>query len=134
MSCFKDHESTKDAEMDETGQYAGSIPTTSFDFKIVSPKNSAKIQLVETKSPIEISNKYQNLIGLEEQDKENAPPKISIPAINLKINDDYNLTLQEISRNFPNTESKYDRGYIGILPHFLEDRSKIIEFLNKNEK
>ncbi|GBN35997.1 hypothetical protein AVEN_86955-1 [Araneus ventricosus] len=129
------HESTKDVEMAETGQYVGSVPYTSSDFKIVSPKNSTKIRPVESKSPIETSNKYQNSMGLEEQDKENSPSKISIPTINLKINDDYNLTLQEINRNFPITEDKYDRVYIRILPYSLslDDRTKIIEFLNKNE-
>ncbi|GBO29977.1 hypothetical protein AVEN_233202-1 [Araneus ventricosus] len=70
----------------------------------------------------------------EEQEKENSPSKISIPAINLKINNDYNLTLREINRHSPNTENIYDRGYIRILPLSLDDREQIIEFLNQNEK
>ncbi|GBO10602.1 hypothetical protein AVEN_112678-1 [Araneus ventricosus] len=73
-------------------------------------------------------------MDIDDQDKDNSPPKISIPAINLNINIDYSLTLQEINRNFPNTENKYDRGYIRIQPHSLDDRSKIIELLNQNEK
>ncbi|GBN10254.1 hypothetical protein AVEN_153168-1 [Araneus ventricosus] len=58
----------------------------------------------------------------------------SIPDINLKLTDDYNLTIQEITRNFSETSCKYYRGYIRITPHSLEEREKIIEALDKSEK
>ncbi|GBN39594.1 hypothetical protein AVEN_204165-1 [Araneus ventricosus] len=54
MSCTKHHESTKDVEMVETGQY-DSVPSNSSDFKLVSPKISAKTRSIKT------SNKYQDL-------------------------------------------------------------------------
>ncbi|GBN98344.1 hypothetical protein AVEN_131915-1 [Araneus ventricosus] len=60
--------------------------------------------------------------------------KISIPDINLKLSSDYNLTIQEIVRNLPETTCKCNRGYIRISPHSLEDRDKIIETLDKTEK
>ncbi|GBM12193.1 hypothetical protein AVEN_21002-1 [Araneus ventricosus] len=106
MSSTKHYESTKDVEMDESGQYVG---TTSSDFKIASPTKSAKIKPVKTKFPIKTANLYQNLMDLEDQVNETSLPKVTIPAINLKINDDYNLTPKEIKRNFPSTENKYDR-------------------------
>ncbi|GBM82442.1 RNA-directed DNA polymerase from mobile element jockey [Araneus ventricosus] len=62
------------------------------------------------------------------------PPREIVPAMNLKITDDYNLTLQEISRNFPETDNHYVRGYIRIYPNSSEVRTKIIEYLDKNEK
>ncbi|GBM83731.1 hypothetical protein AVEN_261317-1 [Araneus ventricosus] len=124
--------------MVEKGKYVDSVPSASSDFKIVSPKNSAKIWPEESKSPIETSNKssnnHLNFMKSEEQDKEISPPKVSIPAIKIKINDDYNLTLQEINRNFPSIENKYDCGYIMILPYSPDARTKIIELLNKSEK
>ncbi|GBO02513.1 hypothetical protein AVEN_173182-1 [Araneus ventricosus] len=127
MSCTKHREAIKDVEMDETGQLVDSSPP---DFQTVSPKHSAKIRSVKPKSPIKTTNLFQNLMDLE--DKEN--PKISIPDINLKLDHEYNLTLQEINRKFPNTENSYDRGNIRILPHTLDDRVNIIKFLNENNK
>ncbi|GBN49946.1 hypothetical protein AVEN_105714-1 [Araneus ventricosus] len=121
MNCVKHQEPTTDVEVVEKGQYVGPVHSTP-DFQVVSPKKSAKFCTVETNSPLETSNKYQSLMDTEEREKDSSPPKISIPAINLKINNDYNLTLQEINRNSPNTENKYDRGY--ILPLSLDDREK----------
>ncbi|GBM13286.1 hypothetical protein AVEN_226274-1 [Araneus ventricosus] len=103
-------------------------------FKTVSRKNAAKPRTVETKTAIETSNKFQHLMDAEDQNNLNDPQKIFIPAINLKLTDDYNLTLQEISRNHPETINKYNREYIKISPNSLEDRDKIIEYLNKSDK
>ncbi|GBO32665.1 hypothetical protein AVEN_43460-1 [Araneus ventricosus] len=100
--------------------------------KTVSRKNAAKPRTVENKVVIETSNQYQHLMDVEDQDNSN--DKIFIPAINLKVTEDYNLTIQEISRNHPETNNKYDRGYIRISPHSLEVREKIIEYLNKLNK
>ncbi|GBM75837.1 hypothetical protein AVEN_251654-1 [Araneus ventricosus] len=61
-------------------------------------------------------------------------PKENIPAVNLKITEDYNLTLQEISRNFPETINLYDRRYITIPSNSIEERTKIIEYLDKTEE
>ncbi|GBO14113.1 hypothetical protein AVEN_204490-1 [Araneus ventricosus] len=93
-------------------------------FKVVSRKNAAKPRSIENKSEIETSNKFQHLMDVEEQETLTEPPKTFIPAINLKLTNDYNLTLQEISRNHPETTNKYDRGYIKITPNSLEDREK----------
>ncbi|GBM19633.1 hypothetical protein AVEN_107303-1 [Araneus ventricosus] len=127
ISCTKHHEAIKDVEMHVTSQLVDSSPP---DFQTVSPKHSEKIRSLKPKSPIITTNRFQNLAELE--DKEN--PKIAIPAINLKLDDDYNLTLQEINRKFPNTENSYDRENIRILPQTLDDRENIIKFLNENNK
>ncbi|GBN82378.1 hypothetical protein AVEN_152778-1 [Araneus ventricosus] len=114
------------------------IPPTSFDlsltnpeFKTVSPKKAAKIQPNNSASTIEISNKFSQHMEIEESA---VVPETHIPAINLKFVTDYNLTLQEINRNFPKTLNKLDRGYIRITPDSLEDRENIIEYLDKNKK
>ncbi|GBO28537.1 hypothetical protein AVEN_98802-1 [Araneus ventricosus] len=99
-------------------------------FKVVSHKPRP----IENKSEIETSNKFQHLMDVEEQENLTELPKIFIPAINLKLTIDYNLTLQEISRNHPETTNKYDLGYIKITPNSLEDREKILDYLNKSEK
>ncbi|GBM39189.1 hypothetical protein AVEN_136404-1, partial [Araneus ventricosus] len=105
------------------------------DFKLVPPKKAARPQLGKSNAPIETSNRFQNLMNTPEtnflNDKE---IKISIPDINLKISADYNLTIQEITRKFPETICKYNRGYIRISPHSHIDRENIIELLNKSEK
>ncbi|GBN88120.1 hypothetical protein AVEN_250274-1 [Araneus ventricosus] len=103
-------------------------------YKTVSRKNAAKPLTEEIKTAIETSNKFQLLMDVEEEDIPTEPPKTFIPAINLKLTNDYNLTLQEISRNDPETTNKYDRGYIKITPSSLEDKEKIIDYLNKSEK
>ncbi|GBM60805.1 hypothetical protein AVEN_68404-1 [Araneus ventricosus] len=154
-TCTKHHEVTKDVEMAEHGQYniQTTIPpvysiltlnhlnplktdskATENPFKVVTRKNAAKPRPTENTPEITTSNKFQHLMETEEQENLTEPPKISIPAINLKLTSDYNLTLQEISRNHPETTNKYDRGYIKITPNSYEDREKILDFLNKNEK
>ncbi|GBM20493.1 hypothetical protein AVEN_61039-1 [Araneus ventricosus] len=164
-TCTKHHETAKDVEMAEHGQYKfttgfspqkkskHSIPSnlsetnallaefarqdellSDYSFKVVSRKNAAKPHTIENKSEIEISNKFQHLMDVEDQEKLTEQPKIFVPTINLKLTSDYNLTLQEISRNHPETTNKYDRGYIKITPNSLNDREKILEYLNKSEK
>ncbi|GBM40144.1 hypothetical protein AVEN_170748-1, partial [Araneus ventricosus] len=81
------------------------------------------------------TNRFQNLMDTSENDNTNDKhTQNSIPDINLKLTDDYNLTIQEITRNFPETICKYYSGYIRITPHSLEDREKIIEALDKSER
>ncbi|GBN71498.1 hypothetical protein AVEN_33694-1 [Araneus ventricosus] len=103
-------------------------------FKTVSRKNAEKPLTEETKTVIENSNKFQHLMDVEDQDNLNDLQKIFINAINFKLTDDYNLTLQEISRNHPETTNKYDCGYIKISINSIEDRDKIIDYLNKSNK
>ncbi|GBM17059.1 hypothetical protein AVEN_133325-1 [Araneus ventricosus] len=143
LSCTKHHETTEDSEMTEAGQYPlPKSPTLSpisltalEEFKMVPPKKAARIQLEKSHSPIKTNNRFENLMDMSENvNVEDTPTKISVPDINLKLTDDYNLTVQEIARNFPETICRYHRGYIRISPHSLEDRDKIIETLDKNEK
>ncbi|GBN83792.1 Nucleic-acid-binding protein from transposon X-element [Araneus ventricosus] len=142
-TCTKHHEVTKDVEMAEHGQYNFGITVPSLkteskitenSFKVVNRKNAAKPRPTENTPEIVTANKFQHLMEIEEQENTTDPQEISIPAINLKLTSDYNFTLQEISRNHPETTNKYDRGYIKITPNSYEDREKILDFLNKNEK
>ncbi|GBN04744.1 hypothetical protein AVEN_253290-1 [Araneus ventricosus] len=139
------YEQTTNTEMEEAGQYANyplpksptppCILTNSNAFQKVSPKKAARPQLEKSNPPIDTSNRFQNLMDTTENNISTDPEiKISIPDINLKLSNDYNLTIQEIVRNFPETTCKYNRGYIRISPHSLEDRDKIIETLDKTEK
>ncbi|GBN01686.1 hypothetical protein AVEN_75217-1, partial [Araneus ventricosus] len=140
-SCTRHHEPTKDSEMTEAGQYPlpksptlSPIKLTVLDeFKQVPPKKNARIQLEKSNSPIKTTNRFENLMDISENiNAEDTQTKISVP--DLKLTDDYNLTIQEIARNLPETICKYHRGYIRISPHSLEDRDKIIETLDKTEK
>ncbi|GBM23721.1 hypothetical protein AVEN_156562-1, partial [Araneus ventricosus] len=139
------HEQTINTEMEEAGQYANyplpksptppCKPSNSNAFQKVSPKKAARPQIEKSNSPIDTSNRFQNLMDTTENNISIDPEiKISIPDINLKLSSDYNLTIQEIVRKFPETTCKYNRGYIRISPHSIEDRDKIIETLDKTEK
>ncbi|GBO08367.1 hypothetical protein AVEN_139968-1 [Araneus ventricosus] len=107
-------------------------------FKNVPFRKAAKQRKIEFKSPIKTANKFSVLMNDDDQEMQCSaplePPKEIIPVINLKITEDYNLTLQEISRNFPETVNHYVRGYIRISPNSSEERTKIMEYLDKNEK
>ncbi|GBL59111.1 hypothetical protein AVEN_61862-1 [Araneus ventricosus] len=100
----------------ETGQYVDSVS----DFKMVSPKKAAKIQIDVTKSPIKTSNKFNELSNLDES-------KPQIPAINMKMDSNYNLMLQEINRLYPETENKLIKGFISIKTNTSENREGIID-------
>ncbi|GBL86998.1 hypothetical protein AVEN_92795-1 [Araneus ventricosus] len=144
--CSRHHSTERDVEMAEAGLYANyplpKSPTPSptnltalDEFRQVPPKKAARIQIEKPNSPIKTNNRFENLMDISENlNAEDTQAKISVPDINLKLTDDYNLTIQEIARNFPATICKYQRGYIRISPHSLEDRDKIIETLDKNEK
>ncbi|GBN60317.1 Nucleic-acid-binding protein from transposon X-element [Araneus ventricosus] len=124
MSCSKHHEAIKDDAMDlETGQYVDQ----NSEFKVVSPKKAAKNLPNLTKSPILTANKFHELANLDDN-------KPQIPAINLKLDSNYNLTLQEIHSMFPETENRLVKGYISIQANSPENRLKIIELLKKNKK
>ncbi|GBO06913.1 hypothetical protein AVEN_116727-1 [Araneus ventricosus] len=143
--CPRHHSSERDVEMAEAGRYANyplpKSPTPPINlssdkvYKLVSPKKAARPQIEKSNSPIETSNRFQNLMDTSEMNTPNDKEiKISIPDINLKLSADYNLTIQEITRKFPETICKYNRGYIRISPHSHVDRENIIELLNKSEK
>ncbi|GBL76269.1 hypothetical protein AVEN_234523-1 [Araneus ventricosus] len=105
------------------------------DFKLIPSNKAAKTRPVETIPVIETSNKFVRLMELENQNElPTESPKISLPTINLKLTEDYNLTLQEICRQFPKTNNKFNRGFIRITSFSLEQRNKIIEFLNQSGK
>ncbi|GBN63639.1 hypothetical protein AVEN_85873-1 [Araneus ventricosus] len=108
------------------------------EFKRVPPRKAAKQRKLELNSPIKTENKFKILLSSEEQEMQCPAqidsPKENIPAVNLKITEDYNLTSQEISRNFPETINLYDRGFIRISRNSIEGRTKIIEYLDKSEK
>ncbi|GBO18106.1 hypothetical protein AVEN_272451-1 [Araneus ventricosus] len=136
-NCSRHHAIPESPETENKSQYKNStlspIPKVSSptDFKLISPKKAAKTQTNKPISPIETSNKFSQLMEIDESVE---APKIHVPAIKLKIVTDYNLTLQEINRNFPKTLNKLDRGYIRITPDSLEERENIIEYLDKNKK
>ncbi|GBM90431.1 Nucleic-acid-binding protein from transposon X-element [Araneus ventricosus] len=124
MNCQKHHETRKEDAMDtETGQYG----VHNSEFKVVSPKKAAKNSIAQTKSPIKTAKKFEELSNLEET-------KPQIPAINLKLDANYNLTLQEIHSMFPETENNLVKGYISIQANSEENRLKIIDLLRKNNK
>ncbi|GBN97492.1 Nucleic-acid-binding protein from transposon X-element [Araneus ventricosus] len=58
----------------------------------------------------------------------------SIPATNLLMDPNYNLTLQEIARKFPKTVNKLIKGYISITADSVENRNNILKYLNENDK
>ncbi|GBN95721.1 Nucleic-acid-binding protein from transposon X-element [Araneus ventricosus] len=57
-----------------------------------------------------------------------------IPAINLLMDSNYNLTLQEIANKFPKTTNKLVKGFISITADTEENRNKIISYLNETNK
>ncbi|GBM76905.1 hypothetical protein AVEN_153133-1 [Araneus ventricosus] len=110
-----------------------------FNFIPVPLRKAAKIRSLDPTPTISTENKFAKLSetdNLSEMENlnPNEPTKTHVPSINLKLSDDYNLTLQEICRRFPKTDNKYSRGFIQITPNSLEERLKIIEFLNQSGK
>ncbi|GBN79831.1 hypothetical protein AVEN_218408-2-1, partial [Araneus ventricosus] len=87
------------------------------NFIPVPPRKAAKISSPDPTLAIPIKNKFEqlseseNLAEMEDLTPKD-PPKIHVPSINLKLSEDYNLTLQEICRQFPKTDNKYSRGFI----------------------
>ncbi|GBO06610.1 hypothetical protein AVEN_32776-1 [Araneus ventricosus] len=146
--CTRHHETAMDDVMLKAGQYyqyqnyplpktptSPSKPTYSNAFQMVSPEKAARPQLGKSQSPIDTANRFHNIMDTTENEIPNDTEiKISIPDINLKLSVDYNLTIQEITRKFPETICKYNRGYIRISPHSHVDRENIIELLNTSEK
>ncbi|GBM39875.1 hypothetical protein AVEN_254734-1 [Araneus ventricosus] len=160
MSCPRHHSVIGDAGLDYFRKYGKSgiyshpnsiksqssdlSPTTNKNsnqdnFIPVPPRKAAKISIPDPTLAIPIKNKFaqlsdsENLAEMEDLTPKD-PPKIPVPSINLKLSEDYNLTLQEICRQFPKTDNKYSRGFIQITPNSLDERLKIIDFLNQSGK
>ncbi|GBM63224.1 hypothetical protein AVEN_188259-1 [Araneus ventricosus] len=76
---------------------------------------------------MDIDNDIENHLTTVEQNKQ-------IPAVNPKLETNYNLTLREINRMFPDTENKLYNGFIRIQASSPENRISIIEYLQKNDK
>ncbi|GBN55476.1 hypothetical protein AVEN_9992-1 [Araneus ventricosus] len=82
------------------------------------PHNDAHI-------PIQISNSFQN----------RTPDVPEIPAIILKIAENYNIILQEITHKFLGTNNTLFRGNTKISANSTEDRNNIIKLLqDKNQE
>ncbi|GBM10256.1 hypothetical protein AVEN_49979-1 [Araneus ventricosus] len=110
-----------------------------FNFIPVPLRKAAKMRCLDPIPIISTENKFAKLSETDNfSENENLtskePIKTHVPSINLKLSDDYNLTLQEICRQFPKTDNKYSRGFIQITPNSVEERLKIIEFLNQSGK
>ncbi|GBN09500.1 hypothetical protein AVEN_141007-1 [Araneus ventricosus] len=106
-------------------------------FKLVSKRHAAKIKDKVEKPEISTENKFQTFMGIDNDIENNL--KIDdnmkqIPAINLKLETNYNLTLQEINRMYPDTEEKLINGFISIQTTNPENRERIIEYFKKNDK
>ncbi|GBL84660.1 hypothetical protein AVEN_191117-1 [Araneus ventricosus] len=121
--------------MDTDKQVRNTSPTEK-DFEIVSPRKAAKIRKPKEKPEISTDNKFKELMEID-NDNDNAKTeetKIQIPEINLKIDANYNLTLQEINRMYPDTQNKLVKGFISIQATSNDNRNNIIEYLKKNDK
>ncbi|GBO20205.1 hypothetical protein AVEN_174435-1 [Araneus ventricosus] len=117
-----------------TDEQVRSTSPTEKDFQIVSPRKAAKIRKTNEKSEISTDIKFKELMEIDNDKDKTVETKIQIPAINLKMDADYNLTLQEINRMYPDTENKLVKGFINIQATSNENRNSIIEYLKKNDK
>ncbi|GBN53761.1 hypothetical protein AVEN_128848-1 [Araneus ventricosus] len=96
--CVRHHETPKDVEMVEHQQVLNFNYTygATGEFKNVPLRKAAKQRIIELRSPIKTANKFNVLLNNDDQEMQCSaplePPKEIIPAINLKITEDYNLT------------------------------------------
>ncbi|GBM72056.1 hypothetical protein AVEN_108207-1 [Araneus ventricosus] len=89
-------------------------------YKAVKPKPPSNAHI-----SFQTNNRFQNLI----------PDEPEIPAIILKIAENYNVLLQEITKKFPGTNNTLFRGSIKISANSTEDRNNIIKLLqDKNQE
>ncbi|GFW61605.1 nucleic-acid-binding protein from transposon X-element [Trichonephila clavipes] len=93
------------------------------------PKKFAR-KIIEI--PIEkvvCTSKNQFAVLENEEGMDTSTPTPRIKPIMMKINKNYNLTLQEIYRSYPNTVNKNTGNYIKIQPATAEDEDKIKNLL-----
>ncbi|GBN64465.1 hypothetical protein AVEN_105737-1 [Araneus ventricosus] len=132
--CQKHHASLPE-NMDTDKQVRSTSPSEK-DFKIVSPRKAAKIRKLNEKPEISTDNKFKELMEID-ADKDNSQSEVTktqIPAINLKLDANYNLMLQEINRMYPDTQNKLVKGFINIQATSNDNRNNIIDYLKKNNK
>ncbi|GBN42228.1 hypothetical protein AVEN_147913-1 [Araneus ventricosus] len=105
-------------------------------FTVVSPKKAAKICKINATPEIQLENKFDNLMEVDKQNDQAEVKKSvnDIPAINLLMDSNYNLTLQEIANKFPKTTNKLVKGFISITADTEENRTNIINYLKKQTK
>ncbi|GBM06052.1 hypothetical protein AVEN_49433-1 [Araneus ventricosus] len=87
------------------------------EFKMVSPRKIAKPKDNDKNFQISTENKFSTLMDIDTPDENN--PKIEdikrqILEMNLKLDSNYNLTLQKINRLYPDTENRLYKGFISI--------------------
>ncbi|GBN44653.1 hypothetical protein AVEN_211196-1 [Araneus ventricosus] len=134
MDCQKLH--TALINTMDTDKQVRSISPTDDDFKTVPARKAAKIMKSTELPEISISNKFKDLmeIDTDNNNSKTEETKIQMPAINLKIDANYNLTLQEINRLYPDTQNKLVKGFISIQATSNDHRNSIIEYLKNNNK
>ncbi|GBN67197.1 hypothetical protein AVEN_227802-1 [Araneus ventricosus] len=104
------------------------------NFKTVSPKKAAQIRKTSESPGIQLNNKYESIVEIDKPETNEKVTPNSIPAINLLMDPNYNLTLQEIARKFPQTVNKLIKGYISITADSEESRNNILKYLKENDK
>ncbi|GBM42999.1 hypothetical protein AVEN_88602-1 [Araneus ventricosus] len=86
--------------------------TKNDEFQTVSPRKAAReTHLGKEATPVKTANMFKQLAE-ENIQKEVAK---SVPEINLKIIENSNLILKEISQEFPKTENSLRRDYCGRI-------------------
>ncbi|GBM90314.1 hypothetical protein AVEN_116305-1 [Araneus ventricosus] len=98
------------------------------DFQMVSPRKEARETQQLESTEIETANMFT---PIAEENRQEEVQKC-IPEINLKIIANCNLILKEISQQFPKTENRIRRDFIGIKADTEENTEKIINFLKHN--
>ncbi|GBN95118.1 hypothetical protein AVEN_152118-1 [Araneus ventricosus] len=134
IDCQKHHPALTNTIVAE--KQVRSTPPKDNEFKIVPPRKVAKIKKPTAVPEITTANKFKDLMELDNEStiSENEETKIQIPAINLKIDANYNLTLQEIIKLYPDTQNKLVKGFISIQATSNDRRNSIIDYLKNNNK
>ncbi|GBO15612.1 hypothetical protein AVEN_28286-1 [Araneus ventricosus] len=127
-SCTdKDTTTLEDEPVQDTAP-PGEEKTADDDFQLVSPRKAAGETHQEKEAmPVKTANMFKQLA--EETIQKDATKRV--PEINLKIIENCNLILKEITQQFPKTENRLRRDYIGIKADTEENRHKIINFLKE---
>ncbi|GBM41565.1 hypothetical protein AVEN_215732-1 [Araneus ventricosus] len=105
-------------------------------FEVISPKKAAKIRKINSTPEIQLENKFEQLMEVDKQNDQAEVKKSEndIPAVNLLMDSNYNLTLQEIANKFPKTTNKLVKGFISITADTEENINNIINYLNETNK
>ncbi|KAF8768410.1 hypothetical protein HNY73_021233 [Argiope bruennichi] len=98
------------------------------NFQPVPSKKAAKKPRTEENFKFSTENAFSHL--QEETDKTSKTPA----TISLVIKENYNLILQEIMKNHPETENNFQNGYIQIKPKSENARQEIIQLLQTKKQ